>query len=281
MVFSRFVMSVLLLTALIAPEAVAAGKLRVMTFNVRLPLASDGAERWEARRDLMVRTIREQHPDVMGTQELYKQQGDYIVGKLPDYAWFGMGRRGDGGDEHMGVFYRKDRLRVLKSGNFWLSDTPDKPGSISWGNPFPRMVTWAQFETRQGRRFMLYDTHLPYRELDEAARERCAKLILARVRKLPGSEPFILTGDFNTTPDSQVHAMLTRHLHDAWIESPKRKGPQKTFHAYTGKPDRRIDWILQRGFRVSDARTVTTHDGKLYPSDHFPVVVVLDWPAKH
>ena len=264
--------------ALIAgPSLADDGTLRVMTFNVRLPMASDGPERWEARRDLFVRTIREEHPDVFGTQELYKEQGDYVVSKLPEYAWFGMGRKGDDGDEHMGVFYRRDKLRVVESGNFWLSNTPDVPGSITWGNIYPRMVTWAKFQTKDGRSFVLYDTHLPYREQDEAIRERCATLILKRLGKLPANEPFVLTGDFNTGPESKAHAMLTQHLQDAWLVSPRRSGPDKTFHNFTGNPDRRIDWILVRGFEVKDARTVTTHDGKIYPSDHFPAVADLKW----
>ena len=258
----------------------AADTLRVMTFNVRLPLASDGPERWEARRDLFVQTIREQHPDVFGTQELYKEQGDYVVAKLPDYAWFGMGRKGGDDDEHMGVFYRRDVLRVLDSGNFWLSDTPDVPGSMSWGTLFPRMVTWARFQRRDdGRIFILFDTHLPYRAQDDAARERGAALILKRIAKLTAHEPFVLTGDFNTTPASRVHAMLTGPLRDAWQIAPHRSGPDKTFHDFTGKPTERIDWILVRGFRVQDASTVTTHEGKLYPSDHFPVVADLQWPS--
>lgn len=266
--------------SLTGKASAAAGDLRVMTFNVRLPLASDGPERWKARRDLLVATIREQHPDVLGTQELYKEQGDYIVAQLPEYKWFGMGRKGGDGDEHMGVFYRTDELQVLDSGNFWLSDTPDVPGSISWGNPFPRMVTWARFQRKaDGRTFVLYNTHLPYRKQDDAAREKCAALILKRIARLPADEPFVLTGDFNTTPDSTVHAMLTQHLQDAWRAAPHRNGPEKTFHDFTGNPDRRIDWILVRGFRVQDIRTVTTHEGQLYPSDHFPVVADLQWPG--
>ena len=262
-----------------AGPARAADNLRVMTFNVRLPTASDGPERWEARRDLFVKTIREQHPDVFGTQELYKEQGDYVVAKLPEYKWFGMGRKGSEGDEHMGVFYRADELRVLDSGNFWLSDTPDVPGSDTWGTPFPRMVTWARFQRKSdGRTFVMFDTHLPYRDQDDAAREKGAALILERIAKLPSDEPFVLTGDFNTTPDSKVHKMLTRHLGDAWLVAPRRSGPDKTFHDFTGNPDRRIDWILVRGFKVEDVRTVTTHEGKLYPSDHFPVVADLEWP---
>ena len=264
----------------------AADTLRVMTFNVRYPAPNDGPERWESRRDLFVTTIREQHPDVFGTQELYKEQGDYVVAKLPGYKWFGMGRKGDDGDEHMGVFYSTDELRVLDSGNFWLSDTPDVPGSDTWGTPFPRMVTWARFQRKDdGRTFVMFDTHLPYREQDDVAREKGAAVILKRIAKLPADEPFVLTGDFNTTPASRVHAMLTQHLQDAWLVAPRRSGPDKTFHDFTGTPTERIDWILVRGFRVQDARTVTTHQGKLYPSDHFPVVTDLLWPssgrAKH
>jgi len=259
----------------------AADTLRVMTFNVRYPAPNDGAERWESRRDLFVKTIREQHPDVLGTQELYKEQGDYVVAQLPGYKWFGMGRRGDGGDEHMGVFYRTDELRVLDSGNFWLSDTPDVPGSDTWGTPFPRMVTWARFQRKDdGRTFVMFDTHLPYREQDDVAREKGAAVILKHIAKLAAGEPFVLTGDFNTTPDSKVHAMLTEHLQDAWLVAPHRSGPDKTFHNFTGNPTERIDWILVRGFRVEDARTVTTHQGKLYPSDHFPVVADLLWSGK-
>jgi endonuclease/exonuclease/phosphatase family metal-dependent hydrolase len=277
---SRWLLLAVCLAALgFAGTSRAADTLRVMTFNVRLPMASDGPERWEARRDLFVKTIREQHPDVFGTQELYKEQGDYVVAKLPEYAWFGMGRKGGEGDEHMGVFYRTDELRVLDSGNFWLSDTPDVPASISWGDLYPRLVTWARFQRKSdGRTFVMFDTHLPYREQDDAAREKGTALILKRIAKLPSDEPFVLTGDFNTTPDSKVHAMLTRHLEDAWLVSPRRSGPDKTFHDFTGNPDRRIDWILVRGFKVEDVRTVTTHEGKLYPSDHFPVVADLQWP---
>jgi endonuclease/exonuclease/phosphatase family metal-dependent hydrolase len=254
----------------------AAQTLRVMTFNVRLGTADDGPNRWELRRDIMVRTIREQHPDVMGTQELYKFQGDYIADKLQQYKWFGVGRFGNDGDEHMGVFYRTDRLKVLDSGNFWLSDTPDKPGSITWGNVFPRMVTWALFEVKAThRRFYYYNTHFPYRDQDEPIRTRAAQEILARVKALPADVPFVMTGDFNSPPDRPDHALLTQVLHDARLDAPKRSGPDATFHNFTGKPDFRIDWILYRGFTATDVATITTQQDGRYPSDHFPVVADL------
>jgi len=260
-------------------QPVAAQTLRVMTFNVRLPSPDDGVNRWELRRDLMVRTIREQQPDIIGTQELYKLQGDYLVGKLKHYTWFGRGRRGDDGDEHMGVFYRTDRLKLVESGDYWLSDTPDKPGSISWGHPFPRMVTWAMFELKSsGQRFYYANTHFPYRDQDELARTRAAQEILHRLEALPAALPIVLTGDFNTAPSSPAHALLTGLLQDAWLDATSHSGPEATFHDFTGTPDRRIDWILYRGLHADTVRTITRQQNGHYPSDHFPVVAELRWP---
>jgi endonuclease/exonuclease/phosphatase family metal-dependent hydrolase len=255
--------------------------LRVMSFNIRLPVAADGANRWEQRKALIARMVREQHPDLIGTQELHRRQGDDIVRRLPQYAWFGRDRRGGHDDEYMGVFYRKDRLRVVETGDFWLSDTPEVPGSISWGNLYPRMVTWALFErSGDGRRFYLFNTHLPYRDEDDDARERGARLIASRIALLPADTPVIVTGDFNTAPDSRTHALLAATLTDAWDKAPQRTGPQGTFHDFTGKPDQRIDWILYRGLRPLSVHTITTHQGGRYPSDHFPVVAEFDFPPR-
>jgi len=251
---------------------------RVMTFNVRLPIASDGPNAWEHRRDLLVRTIAEARPDIIGTQELFKIQGDYVVKRLPGYAWFGIDRRGGHADEHMGVFYRRDRLRLIDSGNFWLSDTPTVPGSITWGHPLPRMVTWGLMETIDGgRRFYFYNTHFPYRDEDGDARRKGAELIRDRIAAIPADVPIVLTGDFNTDPDGDVHAALSRILTDVRAASPAKDGPDATYHGFTGKPDRRIDWILVRGFEPSSTRTLTTRDGAAYPSDHFPVIAELVW----
>ena len=279
--FFKLLIAVLLVSFGLTGARLRAQTLRVMTFNVRTGIANDGLNDWNHRRDIMVRTIREQHPDVFGTQELNKFQGDYLVSKLPQYVWFGIGRRGDDGDEHMGVFYRSDRLRVIDSGNYWLSDTPDKPGSITWGNPYPRMVTWALFERKaDGRRFYYCNTHFPYRDQDELARTRSAQEILSRLNALPADLPIVMTGDFNSAPDKPDHAVLTSLLDDAWISAGSHGGPEKTFHNFTGIPDRRIDWILYRDFRALTAQTVTTQQDDRYPSDHFPVVAVLAWPAR-
>jgi len=277
-IFRHWRHAVLSVALAVVSLPLAAQSLRVMSFNVRVPVAADGPNRWEARRDIMVRTIREEHPDIMGTQELHQEQGDYIVSKLPQYTWFGIDRRGGHSDEHMGVFYRKDKLVLKDSGNFWLSDTPDVPGSITWGHPLPRMVTWALFEDKaNGRTFYYYNTHLPYRDEDEPARVKGATEIVGRLAKLPANAPFILTGDFNSEASGPTYATIAKVLTDTRAVAPKVEGPEKTFHNFTGVPTQRIDFIFERGFKPTYFATVTTQQDGRYPSDHFPVVTDLDW----
>lgn len=269
-------LAAMVLALLLPIAAQARDGLTVMSFNVRYPAPSDGANIWEKRRDLFVETIGAAAPDIVGTQELFQFQGDYLVQRLPQYRWFGIDRRGGHADEHMGVFYRADRLKLIEQGNFWLSDTPEIPGSISWGHPLPRMVTWGLFEMRDGRRFYLFNTHFPYRAEDNAARERGARLLRDRIAALPRDVPVVLTGDFNTGPATPPHAVLADTLADAWDSGAKREGPAGTFHGFTGVPDQRIDWIFTRGFRVRSVRTIDAHRGPIYPSDHFPVVATLE-----
>jgi endonuclease/exonuclease/phosphatase family metal-dependent hydrolase len=264
---------------LLAAAAGNAEPLRVMSFNVRMPSPGDGDNRWEQRRDLMVETVRAMDPDLMGTQELFKMQGDYLVEKLPAYRWFGVSRRGNDQDEHMGVFYKPGKLQVVESGNFWLSETPDKPGSMSWNVTLPRMVTWALFEVRATRqRFYYYNTHFPHRREDAAARLECARLIAARAAKLPKDVPFLLTGDFNSPAEGDTYNVFAGALQDAWLTAAHRFGPTGTFNGFKGtSTGPRIDWIFYRGMKGAlQAHTVQLNENGRYPSDHFPVFAVLD-----
>lgn len=269
------------LACLLPAPVHAAPDLKVMTFNVRLPLVQDGANAWEHRRDIAAAMLAKEAPEIIATQELHKPQGDYFLRRLKRYSWFGIDRRGGHADEHMGIFYRRDRLAVVKLGNFWLSDTPQVPGSISWGHPYPRMVTWGLFESKaDGREFYVLNTHFPYRPEDSEAREKAARLIASWIATLRPDAPIILLGDFNDVPGSAAHSALAAILSDAWNAAPAKSGPDETFHTFTGKADRRIDWILFRGFRARSARTLTNNRSGRYPSDHFPVVATLAWPER-
>ena len=274
--YLRLLALVTLLSGLMGGSALAQAPLRVMSFNIRLPVESDGPNSWEHRRDLAAQTIRDADPDIIGTQELFKRQGDDLIARLPLYNWIGIDRRGGHADEHMGLFYRRDRLRLVSFENFWLSNTPDVPGSVSWDHPYPRMVTWGLFERKTGgKRFYAFDTHFPYRAEDEPARTKAATLLAAKIAQIAGSLPVVLTGDFNTIPDSVAHEILTDSLTDVWQSNATRSGPENTFHGFTGKADRRIDWILTHGFKPFAVRTIAEPTGTRQASDHFPVLAEL------
>ena len=206
--------------------------LRVMTYNVRYPAQGDGEDLWDLRRDMFVASVRAKDPDLVGTQELFHLQGEYLVAKAPEYKWFGVSRRGNQEDEHMGVFYKPAKLKLLKSGNFWLSETPEAAGSMSWNVTLPRMVTWGLFEMRGSKqRFVLYNTHFPHRREDEEARKKCAELIAQRIGKLDPNVPFILTGDFNAPAGGPVHRVFVdAGLSDLWMNTAQKFGPEGTFN---------------------------------------------------
>ncbi|KQN32769.1 endonuclease/exonuclease/phosphatase family protein [Sphingomonas sp. Leaf38] len=273
----------LLLLCLAGPvlaRASDATRLRVMTFNVRYPNPDDGVNVWANRRALFVQTVAAANPDIIGTQELFATQGADVVHALPRYSWFGRDRRGGHADEHMGIFYRRDRLRLIRHGDYWLSDTPAVIGSMAWGATLPRMVTWGIFEARAThRRFVVFDTHFAHRDEDDGARERSAAMLMAELAPIAGALPIVVTGDMNATPDSAAYRLLAGRLTDAWVASPVRVGPDRTFHDFTGTPDRRIDYIFVRGFTPLAAAVRTDHAATVYPSDHFPVVAELRFDA--
>ncbi len=265
-----------MMAAVLAPLGAMADPLKVMTFNVRYAL-DEGAERWAVRRPVMVELIRRAAPDVIGTQELLQRQGDDLTKALPGYRWFGRDRMGGHANEHMGIFYRPDRLTLVEHGDFWLSDTPEVVGSQSWGTDLPRMANWAVFETKEARphRFLFLDTHLAHRDEDAEARDKAAALILARLPALAKGLSVVVAGDMNARPDTAAYRRFAGALTDAWDSAKRRAGPAMTFHDFTGTPDRRIDYLFLRGFQAGAVTTDTYHQGKTYPSDHFPVQATL------
>ena len=252
--------------------------LRVMSCNVRQPDLDDGANCWERRKDLLIEVIQGSRPDLVGAQELFTIQADCIVGRAPQYSWFGTGRFGDARDKHVGIFYRRDLLRPLTTGDFWLSETPEIPGSSSWDIIRPRQATWGLFETPWGLRFHMLNTHFPYRKAEEGVRRQTATLLLRRIGALDANLPVILTADFNADAGGEIYQMLSPVLRDAWTAAHRRTGPEATFHGFgRAAGRRRVDWILFRGpWTVREAETVTRSRDGVYPSDHYPILAEFE-----
>lgn len=262
-------------------------RVRVMTANVRVNTPIDLHNNWLFRRDLLVHTIRQFNPDILGTQETLPGQTDYLAANLPGYAYVGRGRgEGERSGEMCSIFYRSERFVCLDRGFFWLSEEPDRPGSRSWGL-FPRMVSWAKLRTRElePRDLYVFNAHFTIAGDDERARS--AALMRQRIRRIAGEAATLVLGDFNDEPGSQAHRTLTlghrvddRPLVDVYRAVwPHVSRDENTLHGFGGdRAGDRIDWILSTDeFGPLAAKIDRTHDGGRYPSDHFPVAAVLQW----
>jgi endonuclease/exonuclease/phosphatase family metal-dependent hydrolase len=264
-----------------APAVLAAEPVRAMTFNIRYGTARDGDHAWPLRRHLAFRTIREYAPTVLGLQEVLRFQLDEIGAELPHLSEIGVGRD-DGAEagEYTAILYDGRRLEPIDQGTFWLSDTPDVPGSTSWGNRITRIATWARFLDRaNGAGFYVFNTHWDHES--QPARERSAALLLERIRDRGAADPVILMGDFNAGEENRAFQALVSQsevrLYDTFRAVHHETVGTGTYHAFTGdRSGPKIDAILATpAWHSLDAEIVLLSENGLYPSDHFPVTATL------
>ena len=277
------------LTACRAPDI--PPPLTVMSFNIRYGTADDGDDSWPHRRDLVWEVVERHAPDVLAVQEALRFQLDELHTAVHGYHEVGVGRDdGREAGEYAAMLVRDERLAVLESGTFWLSDTPEVPGSASWGNRIPRICTWARLQDRvSGRVFSVYNVHLDHES--QPSREESARLLAARLAQRPAGEPVIVLGDFNAGEDNLARRLLaadgsvttadTLSGHPALVDTygllRTSTGAEGTFNGFVGDTTgERIDAILVSGdwMILGAAIDRTQRDGR-YPSDHFPVTAVL------
>ena len=256
---------------------------RVMTFNIRYNNPNDGEHAWPHRKERVASVIRFHEADLVGVQEALRGQIDDLEALLPGYAWFGVGRDdGVAAGEFAPVFYRKDRFELLEQATFWLSETPDVPGSKSWDAAITRIVTWGRFRDKTtGAVFFLFNTHFDHR--GEQARTESARLIMTKIKALAGTFPVVVTGDFNVVPTTEAYRIMAEGLTDARDRSSTPPhGPDGTYAGFTvetGEAERRIDYIfVDATVSVRRYGVLADHWKGHYPSDHLPVLAEVVVP---
>lgn len=258
----------------------AQGDLNVMSFNIRLNVASDSLNAWPYRKDLAASQVLFHETHILGVQEALHDQMTDLAARLPRFKYIGVGRDdGKMKGEYSAIFYDTSRLQVLKSGTFWLSQSPEVPGSKSWDAAITRIVTWGKFRDRQTQKqFFVFNTHFDH--IGKIARAESAKLILERVKAYSGNLPVILLGDFNSKPDDLPIQTITDpankdRLYDtkALSQTP-HYGPEGTFNGFGPREtdNKPIDFIfVRKGTRVLKHATLSQSWGGRFSSDHFPV----------
>lgn len=277
----------LALTALIACTAYGE-KLKVMTFNVRCVVESDGLNQWKNRKDYAADLVKFYHPDIWGAQEATHQQMTDLQERLPEYAYVGVGRDdGKTKGEYSPIFYRKDRFEPVESGFFWLAEKEKMhtPGVLGWDAAYPRVATWCIFRDKQsGEKFFFLNTHLDNEGVK--ARHNGADLLLQQTADLSQGLPSLMTGDFNAVPDDEPIKVITdkadsrSFVHSRDIAE-LAYGPDWTFHDFGRIPygERQwLDYIFVKGdWKVVYNASLTDYMGDLFPSDHCPVIALLEF----
>lgn len=261
-------------------------QLKVMTFNIRVGTAADGENAWDLRKPLVYQVLKDQNADFVGMQEALRFQLLEIDEAVTKYDRIGVGTV-DGATKgpYNAIYYKRARFTVEKSGTFWLSDTPGEPGSQTWGNKFPRAVTWGRFADKTtGYTFYVYNTHFDH--VSQHSRERSAVLLADRIAaRAHPEDPFVVTGDFNAAEGNLVVRFLKGNaaidgqqtaakLRDTFRVVHPDATAVGTAHGFNGGTGgNKIDYV----FVPPKQEVVDAHidhfnvDGR-YPSDHFPVV---------
>ena len=266
-------------------------RLRLMSLNVRYENSGDtGSRAWRARIPDVVRMIRGEAPDIIGVQEARHGQVADLRASLPDYGFLGVARDdGKRRGEYAGLFYLRDRFEVGADdgGIFWLSDTPEKPGSATWGNTIPRMVIWQRFTDRASRRsFAVYNTHWDH--MHQGSRLKSGEAMRSHIaaRWRPES-PVVVLGDFNARESNPALLYLQGQgdggrprLLDTFQLLHAGEKRRTTLHFWRGRRDGdlKVDHIFASSpVRVVSAK-IRDHDQRMV-SDHFPVVAEVEFPT--
>ena len=259
-----------------------AQSLKVMTYNIRLDVASDGLNNWNLRKDFFTSQIQFYEPDILGVQEARPNQVIDLASSLNQYYAIGIGRDGIGHGESSNIFYKKDRFSLKESDTFWLSETPNEI-SKGWDAAYNRVCTYGLFKDLQTKKlFWIFNTHLDH--IGAEARTKGIELILSKIKELNTKKyPVIFMGDFNSEPNESRIVALKKLMDDASeVSIEKPFGPLGTFNNFKHNESvtQLIDYIFitkNSTLKVKKYAVLSDSKNLMYPSDHLPVYVEINF----
>ncbi|WP_221390931.1 endonuclease/exonuclease/phosphatase family protein [Dyadobacter sp. NIV53] len=250
--------------------------INIASYNLRYDNKGDGINAWPNRKENVKGLIKFHDFEIFGVQEaLIGQLKD--VAELSEYAYTGKGRDdGKEAGEHSAIFYKKDRFKLIKSGDFWLSETPDKPGKGWDAVCCNRISSWGKFQDLVTKKeFFFFCVHFDHQGVE--ARRQSGFLMVKKIREIAGNATVILTGDFNSTPETEQIKTIQTILNDTHeVTKQPPYGPEGTFNSFKfdAPMDMRIDYIfVSKNVDVLKYGVLTDAKEQRYPSDHQPVLI--------
>jgi endonuclease/exonuclease/phosphatase family metal-dependent hydrolase len=273
---------ILILINLVIIATINAQTIKLITYNIRLDVASDGENSWFNRREYLCSQLAFYEPDVFGIQEALPNQVNDISTFLPKYNYVGIGRDGIGKGESSNIFFKKDKFKVLEQNTFWLSETPEII-SKGWDAALNRICTYGLLKNNKTKQeFWVFNTHLDH--MGVLARTNSISLILSKISELnTKNHPVIFMGDFNSEPTEERIVNLKNRMIDSQdISEQKLLGPEGTFNGFKHNESvtKRIDYIFlskESNLKVKKYAILSDSKNLKYPSDHLPVYVEISF----
>ncbi len=250
----------------------------VSSFNLRLDTSNDKQNAWPFRKEMVKELISYHNFDIIGTQEGFLHQIQDVL-ELEGWAYYGKGRDdGKTQGEHSAILYKKDKFELLDSGDFWLREEPELPGKGWDATCCNRIASWVKLQDKvTNQSFFVFNVHFDHEGV--IARKESGKLMVKKMQQIAKNAPVILTGDFNSTPDTEQIRHISSFLDDSYkVSKTPPYGPVGTFSGFNLNAElkNRIDYVfVSSDFKVHSYGALTDIQQGRFPSDHLPVVVKL------
>jgi len=256
-------------------------RLKFASWNIRWQ--SDGdveqGNAWKKRFEPIANVIRFYDFDIIAIQEGSQSKLNDIAPLLEDYDIIETEET-----KHNPILIKKGNLKLLDKGRFYLSKTPKKK-SKSWDSKHARYCVWVKLQ-KDDIIFFVFNTHFDYH--GKEAQSESAKMMNLFIPAISNNATYIIAGDFNAAEGSNPYNILvsTQNIQDARHVADFVHVTKQSYNYFD--PQKYSKWDLDHIFTSQDIRihrygvlNETYYDGETfrYPSDHSPIMAIMELPS--